>query len=194
MAFFMILFLRILGISDLNNKEIPMKKLFCILPIILILLSCNEDPTQVQTDKRFKTVYGFDRTLETGQIAGRLGDVSKNNCIPIEGQYLVSFPNPAFNSITLDFQTLSNRTCVIYIETALADDVFLDQLLSISYPSQFTITQHKEYFKKSFYKGEINAGSNNVILDINQIGTGVYYITYEDSEGYSICSPLIVQK
>lgn len=171
-----------------------MKKLLYILPIFILLLSCNEDPTQVQTDKRFKTVYAFDRTLETGQVVGRLGDISKNNCASIEGQNMITFPNPTGSGITLQFNTNSDRNYEIFIETALADDGFLDQLNSINYPVSYLFTQHKDYFKRSLFNGDIKAGTNSIQLDLNQIGAGVYYITYEDSEGNNSCFPLVIQR
>lgn len=171
-----------------------MKKLLYFLPLILLIISCKEDPTQVQKDERFKTVYGFERTLVTGQVVGRLGDVGNNFCAPLEEQNMITYPNPTLTGLTLEFNINSNRTFEILIETALFDDELLEKLLSIRYPSTYKITQHKDYFKSSLTNGNVKVGTNTIQLDISQIGTGIYYIIYEDSEGNSDCYPLVVQR
>lgn len=171
-----------------------MKKLIYILPLILLLISCNEDPTQVQKDKRFKTVYGMERTLANSQVAGVLGDVSKNACPNIEGLGLSLFPNPAAFTTTIQFNTNSNRSYELFIETALGDDEFLDSLSASNSPSYYEYPKHESYFKESLYKGEIGVGSNSIDLDLKEFEAGIYYISYVDSEGNSVCYPLLIQR
>lgn len=171
-----------------------MKKILSILPLILLIISCNENPSKVQKDTRFKTVYGMERTLENSQIAGVIGDLSKNSCTHIEGLGFLIYPNIAAFNTTVQFNTISNRSFELFIETALGDDEFLDSLSASSFPVNYRIPQHETYFKKSLYKGEVLTGTNSIQLDINEIGTGVYYLIYEDSEGTSDCYPLVVQR
>ncbi len=171
-----------------------MKKLLYILPLMLLLLSCNEDPTQVQKDKRFKTVYGLERSLVNGQIAGVIGDISKNSCTNDEDLGLSIFPNPAAFTTTFQFNTNSNRSYELFIETAIGNNQFLDSLSASGSPSNYEYPQHESYFKKSLYKGEISAGSNSISLELNEFDAGIYYIIYEDSEGNSDCYPLLIQR
>lgn len=171
-----------------------MKKILSILPLLLLIISCNENPSKVQKDTRFKTVYGMERTLENSQIAGVIGDLSKNSCSRIDTLSFSTYPNPMTSGITIDFFTDSKRTFEIFIETALGDDEFLDSLNATGFPVNHIIPQHESYFKRSLYKGEVMAGRNSLQLDLNQIGTGVYYLVYEDSEGNKDCYPLVVQR
>lgn len=171
-----------------------MKKLLYILPLILLIISCKDNPSEVEKDTRFKTVYGMERTLENSQIAGVIGNLSKNSCSRIDTISFSTYPNPTTSGITINFFTDSKRTFEIFIETALGDDEFLDSLSTSGFPVNYRIPQHETYFKKSLYKGEVKTGTNSIQLDINEIGTGVYYLIYEDSEGNNDCYPLVVQR
>ncbi|MFA7327533.1 MAG: hypothetical protein WC121_12760 [Candidatus Kapaibacterium sp.] len=171
-----------------------MKKLLYILPIFILILSCNEDPSKVQKDERFKTVYGLERTLENSQRAGVIGNTSKNACTRIDTISFSTFPNPTAFGTTIDFFTDSKRTVEIFIETAIGDDEFLDSLSTSGFTVTPRLIQHETYFKKSLYSGEVNVGTYSINVDLKEIVTGVYYLIYEDSEGNSDCYPLVVQR
>ena len=171
-----------------------MKNLLYILPIIILFISCSDDTTNVEQDERFKTVYGMERTLEDATIAGVVGDTSKNPCSQSAKLNLITYPNPAHSGVTLSLRSKSELSFEIFIETAINGEGFIDSLNSLEIPNQLYITQHKSYFKKSIYKGEIRVGQSEIMLDLNQIDTGLYFLTYEDSEGKSDCTPLVVQR
>lgn len=171
-----------------------MKKLLYILPIFILLLSCNEDPSKVQKDERFKTVYGLERTLENSQKAGVIGDMSKNQCTNIEAMELIAYPNITANKTTFQFNIDSKRTVNLFIETALGDDEFLDSLSTNGVAVLTRLTQHESYFKESLYYDEFDRGSNVISIVLEQYDNGVYYIIYEDSEGNNSCFPIVIQR
>ena len=171
-----------------------MKKLLYILPLALLLFSCAEEPTKVIEEGQFRTVYGLERSFENGQIAGVIGDLSKNSCTSIDTLSFSTYPNPTAFGITIDFFTDSKRTFEIFLETAQGDKELLDSLGAIRYPSPISIPQHDSYFKTSLTSGSVEKGNNSVHLDLEQFETGIYYLIYEDSEGNKGCYPLAVQR
>ncbi len=164
------------------------------MPLIILFVSCNEDPSNALKEEQFKTVYGLVRTFENSQIANQIGDITKNSCTHIEALELSTYPNPTAFGVTIELNSDSKQTITFSIETALGEKQFLDSLSASSYPSPIIVPQHESYFKRELYSAEVNIGRNSIHLDLDQIGTGVYYLIYEDSEGNSDCYPLAIQR
>lgn len=54
-------------------------KLILLFVVLALFSTCKEEPTKVTKEEQFRTVYGIVRTLENSQIAGQIGDISKNS-------------------------------------------------------------------------------------------------------------------
>lgn len=160
--------------------------------MLLLLFSCSDDSTNPSTDSRFKKVFGLFITYENGQIGSQIGDVSKNACNNVNNVFSI-IPNPAYSSVSLHFNIESKRSVEIFIETALGSKEFNDSLRVSNY--SFLATQeHDKYYKESIYKGELNSGTHEILLNLDDYEAGIYYISIIDNEGITVCTPLVIYR
>lgn len=171
-----------------------MNKILYFLPIIILIFGCTEEPLKTDETQQFKTVFGLVRTFENGQVAGIVGDTSKNQCSPSVKLSYLSYPNPTAFGVTIDFNINENSTVDLSLETAKGDQPFLDSLSAIRFPTPIYVSQHSKYSKEKIFSGELRKGSNSLHLDLKDYKTGLYYLVYEDSNGNNGCYPLLIQR
>lgn len=178
-----------------------MKKTLLLLTLILLTLSCNNEPTNTETNE-VETIHGFVRTLVNSQTAGMLGDTALNEFQVTPGFEAVVYSNPAFESgaVTVDFFISENGSYRISIVPAVASNQLradIDSLPGISisdYPS------HTEMSTNIVFDREMQKGSNSIMIDCADFSTGFNIVKIsrkeiEDEKFYNIASlPVFVMK
>lgn len=105
-----------------------MKKTILLLVIILLTLSCKNEPTNTETNE-VETIHGFVRTLENSQIAGMLGDTALNEFYVNVSYDASVFPNPVFDSaVVLNLDIVERDVYHISITPANGSDELKDDL------------------------------------------------------------------
>ena len=150
-----------------------MKKTIFLLVLILLTLSCNNEPTNTETNE-LETIHGFVRTLTNSQDAGMLGDTSLNEFQVTSGFEAVVYSNPAFESgtVSVDFFISENGSYKISIVPTVASNQLradIDSLPGISisdYPS------HTEMSTNIVFDGDIKKGSNSIMINCTDFSYG----------------------
>ena len=165
-----------------------MKVLLYIIPIILILVSCSDDPIKFEDDTRVQTIYGIERLYINGEKLDDFGNLNDNPCTDSSFK-LVAYPNPSYNTSTvIQFFLEEEKEVEVSIETARASDELLDKLKDIG----FEIRNHSEYKSFVFYTEKMEKGNNSVFHLMYIFGPGAYLIKIRDIEGNSECFPFII--
>ncbi|MFA7327534.1 MAG: hypothetical protein WC121_12765 [Candidatus Kapaibacterium sp.] len=165
-----------------------MKKLLYILPILLILISCSDDPVKFDDDVRVKTIYGIEQLYQNGEKAGDIGFLDDNPCKENEFK-LVAFPNPSEATSTfIQYNIDEEKEVEVSIETAKASEELKKQLLDNGYE----IRNHSEYRNFVFYTETQSKGTNSVLHLMYIFKPGAYIINIKDNSGNTACFPFVI--
>lgn len=166
-----------------------MKTLTYIFSILLLLISCSDDPTRFEDDPRVQTIYGIERLYQNGEKLDDLGNLDDNPCKDSLFK-LFAYPNPSHNTSTVIqyFIEEEEKEVEVSIETAQASDELKEELKNIG----FEIRNHSEYKNFVFYTETKTKGVNSVFHLMYIFEPGAYLINIKDNKGNSNCFPFVI--